>query len=91
MSRVESTRVKSRAKGKVESKVEVLKISLKVRKKTKTSAIRIMIILCFFFYFCAQKIDYNNNVVRVSNEMLCQSNCVSTLKIIIIRTNNVRV
>ena len=47
-SRVGSTRVKSSVKAKFESKVEVLKISLKVWKKTKTSAIRIIIVLCIF-------------------------------------------
>ena len=65
----------SRVEGKVESKVEGLKMSLKVRKKTKTSAIRI------FFSTVSHKKWIINNIVCVSNEMLCQSSCVTTLEI----------
>ena len=51
-------------------------MSLKVRKKQKPVPLEY-----FFSTVLRKKKWIINNIVRASNEMLCQSSCVSTLKI----------
>ena len=70
-SRVESTYQGSRVK----SRVEGLRMCLKVRKKQKPVPLE------YFFPLFRTKKWIINNIVRASNEMLCQSSCVSTLEI----------